>query len=122
MAGRGTDIQLGGNFDAEVADLVAAGETVDDARRAQLRQAWKSRHEVEKPMESRLQRPDPRAPEAVTAEMAARRVALDLLRVEVPGLLQAMIIDLLTGVVLGRVGRSAAASSRPSPASNPRSG
>jgi preprotein translocase subunit SecA len=44
MAGRGTDIQLGGNFDAEIADLVAAGETIDDTRRAQLRAAWQERH------------------------------------------------------------------------------
>jgi hypothetical protein len=72
------------------------------------REAWKSRHEVEKPMESRLQRPDPRAPEAVTAEMAARRGALDELLAEVPGLRQALVVDLLTGVVLGRVGRSSA--------------
>jgi hypothetical protein len=72
------------------------------------REAWKSRHEVEKPIESRLQRPDPRAPEAVTAEMAARRAALDELLDEVPGLRQALMVDLLTGVVLGRVGRSSA--------------
>jgi preprotein translocase subunit SecA len=45
MAGRGTDIQLGGNFDAEVADLIEKGETVDDARREQLRAAWQIRHD-----------------------------------------------------------------------------
>jgi preprotein translocase subunit SecA len=45
MAGRGTDIQLGGNFDAEVADLVTAGETVDEPRRAQLKAAWQQRHD-----------------------------------------------------------------------------
>jgi preprotein translocase subunit SecA len=44
MAGRGTDIQLGGNFDAEIADLEAAGEAVDDARRETLRAAWQQRH------------------------------------------------------------------------------
>ncbi len=33
MAGRGTDIQLGGNFEAELADLTGQGETIDDARR-----------------------------------------------------------------------------------------
>jgi preprotein translocase subunit SecA len=44
MAGRGTDIQLGGNFDAEIADLLAAGEEVAEARRAQLREAWQLRH------------------------------------------------------------------------------
>jgi len=46
MAGRGTDIQLGGNFEAEIAELVAAGEVVDDARRQQLREAWQLRHDA----------------------------------------------------------------------------
>jgi preprotein translocase subunit SecA len=45
MAGRGTDIQLGGNFDAEVAGLEAEGETIDDTRRAQLKAAWQQRHD-----------------------------------------------------------------------------
>jgi preprotein translocase subunit SecA len=45
MAGRGTDIQLGGNFEAEIADLQAAGEQVDEARRQQLREAWQRRHD-----------------------------------------------------------------------------
>jgi preprotein translocase subunit SecA len=45
MAGRGTDIQLGGNFEVEIADLLAAGETVDDARRAELKSAWQKRHD-----------------------------------------------------------------------------
>jgi hypothetical protein len=70
------------------------------------REAWKTRHEVRGPMASRLQRPDPRAPEAVTEEMAARRAALDELSAEAPGMRQAFVLDLLTGVVLGRVGRS----------------
>ncbi len=72
------------------------------------REAWKSRHEVAAPITSRLQRPDPRAPEAVTEDMAARRAALDVLLAEVPGLRQALVVDLLTGVVLGRVGRTSA--------------
>jgi preprotein translocase subunit SecA len=46
MAGRGTDIQLGGNFDAEIADLEAAGETIDAARRAELKAAWQQRHDA----------------------------------------------------------------------------
>jgi preprotein translocase subunit SecA len=45
MAGRGTDIQLGGNFDAEVADQVAQGVEIDEARRAEMRSAWQQRHE-----------------------------------------------------------------------------
>ncbi|MFZ1098901.1 MAG: preprotein translocase subunit SecA, partial [Steroidobacteraceae bacterium] len=41
MAGRGTDIVLGGNLEAE---LAAAGE-VDEATREQLRAAWQARHD-----------------------------------------------------------------------------
>ena len=41
MAGRGTDIVLGGNLAAE---LNAAGE-LDEARTAELREAWRQRHE-----------------------------------------------------------------------------
>ncbi len=40
MAGRGTDIMLGGNLEAE---LAALGE-IDEARRAQLEAAWRERH------------------------------------------------------------------------------
>jgi preprotein translocase subunit SecA len=41
MAGRGTDIVLGGNLEAE---LVALGE-IDDATRTQLRAEWQERHD-----------------------------------------------------------------------------
>ena len=41
MAGRGTDIVLGGNLEAE---LAAAGE-IDDARRESIVQAWQQRHQ-----------------------------------------------------------------------------
>ncbi len=41
MAGRGTDIVLGGNLEAE---LAAAGD-IDDARREELRAAWRQRHQ-----------------------------------------------------------------------------
>jgi preprotein translocase subunit SecA len=42
MAGRGTDIVLGGNFEAE---LEAAGE-VSEPKKAELRAAWKQRHQA----------------------------------------------------------------------------
>jgi preprotein translocase subunit SecA len=45
MAGRGTDIQLGGNFEAEIADLEANGQSIDEARRAELKAAWRQRHD-----------------------------------------------------------------------------
>jgi preprotein translocase subunit SecA len=41
MAGRGTDIVLGGNLEAEI----KAQGVVDDARQAALRAEWKTRHE-----------------------------------------------------------------------------
>jgi preprotein translocase subunit SecA len=41
MAGRGTDIVLGGNLEAELAN---AGD-IDDASRAKLRTAWQERHQ-----------------------------------------------------------------------------
>jgi preprotein translocase subunit SecA len=46
MAGRGTDIQLGGNHEAEVADLIAAGTELDEAKRAELKAAWQQRHDA----------------------------------------------------------------------------
>ena len=42
MAGRGTDIVLGGNWDAELRDL---GTDVSDADKQRLRDAWQARHE-----------------------------------------------------------------------------
>ena len=41
MAGRGTDIVLGGNLDAA---LMALSDDVDEATRAQMREEWKQRH------------------------------------------------------------------------------
>ncbi len=45
MAGRGTDIQLGGNFEAEIGDELAQGREIDDVRRSELKTAWQKRHE-----------------------------------------------------------------------------
>ena len=43
MAGRGTDIVLGGNLDAE---LAAQGESLDDATRERLTAEWQARHDA----------------------------------------------------------------------------
>jgi preprotein translocase subunit SecA len=43
MAGRGTDIVLGGNLEAE---LAAHGEALDDAARAALTAEWQARHDA----------------------------------------------------------------------------
>ncbi len=43
MAGRGTDIVLGGNFEAELAEL---GGPVTEARRAELKAEWQKRHDA----------------------------------------------------------------------------
>ncbi len=42
MAGRGTDIVLGGNYEAELKDL---GEDVDESSKASLKADWESRHQ-----------------------------------------------------------------------------
>jgi len=42
MAGRGTDIVLGGNLEAELAEL---GENVSEEQREKVRAAWKERHQ-----------------------------------------------------------------------------
>ncbi|HEY0310225.1 MAG TPA: preprotein translocase subunit SecA [Luteimonas sp.] len=49
MAGRGTDIVLGGSLDAEIAQLEAeTGAPVDEATRAKLKAAWQERHDAVK--------------------------------------------------------------------------
>jgi preprotein translocase subunit SecA len=47
MAGRGTDIVLGGSLEAELADLEAQGP-VDDSTRARLKAEWQQRHDAVK--------------------------------------------------------------------------
>jgi preprotein translocase subunit SecA len=47
MAGRGTDIVLGGSLEAELADLEAQGE-VDADTRARLKAEWQQRHDAVK--------------------------------------------------------------------------
>ncbi|MBN7795386.1 preprotein translocase subunit SecA [Parahaliea mediterranea] len=42
MAGRGTDIVLGGNLDAEIA---AHGDAISDDKKAELKAAWEQRHQ-----------------------------------------------------------------------------
>jgi preprotein translocase subunit SecA len=49
MAGRGTDIVLGGSLDAELAELEAErGEPVDEVTRARLKSEWQKRHDAVK--------------------------------------------------------------------------
>jgi preprotein translocase subunit SecA len=47
MAGRGTDIVLGGSLEAELADLEAQGP-VDESTRARLKAEWQQRHDAVK--------------------------------------------------------------------------
>ena len=47
MAGRGTDIVLGGSLESEMAELEAQGD-VDDATRARLKAEWQVRHDLVK--------------------------------------------------------------------------
>ncbi|MDQ2701594.1 MAG: preprotein translocase subunit SecA [Pseudomonadota bacterium] len=49
MAGRGTDIVLGGSLDAEIAALEAeTGAPVDEATRARMKAEWQQRHDAVK--------------------------------------------------------------------------
>src|SRR5690606_38771360 len=47
MAGRGTDIVLGGSLEAEIAELEAQGP-VDEVTRARLKAEWQQRHDAVK--------------------------------------------------------------------------
>jgi len=46
MAGRGTDIKLGGNLEVEIAEAEASGQVVDDALRARLQADYQQRHDA----------------------------------------------------------------------------
>ena len=49
MAGRGTDIVLGGSLEAEIAEIEAeAGTPIDEATRARMKAEWQQRHDVVK--------------------------------------------------------------------------
>ena len=75
------------------------------------RDVWKTRHEVQAPAYSRLERKGdgPRqAPETLASEETqARQKALDQLTGEVPAILLAFFFDLMTGAVFARSGRGA---------------
>lgn len=72
------------------------------------RDTWKTRHEVNAVMHSRLERkagPQPAADVLAREENALRERLLDALQAAVPALAQALVFDLLTGGVLLRKGR-----------------
>lgn len=49
MAGRGTDIVLGGSLESEIADMEAqTGEPLDDVTRQRLKAEWQARHDAVK--------------------------------------------------------------------------
>ncbi|GGZ51425.1 protein translocase subunit SecA [Lysobacter xinjiangensis] len=48
MAGRGTDIVLGGSLEAELAQLEADGNEVDEVTKQRLKSEWQARHEAVK--------------------------------------------------------------------------
>lgn len=48
MAGRGTDIVLGGSYEAEIAQLEAAGQEVDEVTKQRLKSEWQARHDAVK--------------------------------------------------------------------------
>jgi hypothetical protein len=77
------------------------------------RDVWKTRHEVQAPVRSRLDRRDGGgagggriAPDKIAAEEAElRTVILEELASQIPALIQAFVFDLLTGAILARKGR-----------------
>src|SRR5262245_53560317 len=76
------------------------------------RDVWKTRHEVQSSVRSRLERRDDK--QAPTEKIAAEETALrnDILEdlsSQVPSLIQAFVFDLMTGAVLARKGRGTSA-------------
>jgi hypothetical protein len=72
------------------------------------RDVWKSRHEVQDSVRSRLQPRDPHeatpAEQLVTEEQALRKLVLEELCGELPSVAQAFVFDLMTGSILARRG------------------
>jgi hypothetical protein len=76
------------------------------------REIWKSRHEVQDSVRSRLERRDDAAPttdQVAAEENSLRNQILDELTTELPSLIQVFVFDLMTGAVYARRGRSTSA-------------
>jgi hypothetical protein len=77
------------------------------------RDIWKTRHEVQESVRSRLERREETkqvATDQVAAEESSlRKLVLEELSSQVPSLIQAFLFDLMTGAVLARKGRGTAA-------------
>lgn len=77
------------------------------------RDVWKTRHEVQESVRSRLEKREEAAPpptdQVAAEEIALRAQVLDELAVQVPSLIQAFIFDLMTGAILSRKGRGTSA-------------
>jgi hypothetical protein len=93
-------------------------ENALDKEQAQLflsdfsRDIWKTRHEVQTSVRSRLERrEDVTAPtdQVAAEETALRNQVLEELSAQVPALIQSFIFDLMTGTILARKGRGTSA-------------
>ncbi|HWX24647.1 MAG TPA: hypothetical protein VN083_06365, partial [Vicinamibacteria bacterium] len=75
------------------------------------RDVWKSRHEVQTAVRSRLERHEETLPtdQIASEEAALRTRVLDELSAQLPSLIQAFIFDLMTGVILARRGSTTSA-------------
>ncbi len=73
------------------------------------REVWKSRHEIQETVRSRLDHPRDEAPagtdQLVVEEKANRKQLLDDLHSEIPALLHSLVFDLMTGAILARKSR-----------------
>ena len=77
------------------------------------RDVWKSRHEVQAAVRSRLEAPEQKGVEALTAEETAlRQQVLDDVTAEVPAVVLAFMFDLLTGAEYARKAGKAASALR----------
>jgi hypothetical protein len=80
------------------------------------RDIWKTRHEVQSSVRSRLERHEERAPpladQVAAEETALRNQILEEIYAQIPALIQTFIFDLMTGAVLARKGRGSSAALR----------
>jgi hypothetical protein len=108
-----------GGLTFEKGEARQALEAALDGDQAQLflsdfsRDIWKTRHEVQTSVRSRLERRDDAATtptdQIAAEETTLRNQVLEELSAQVPSLIQSFIFDLMTGTILARKGRGTSA-------------
>lgn len=111
--------ETSGGLTFEKGEALQKLEEALDGQEAQLflsefsRDVWKTRHEVQTSVRSRLERraevqPPPTA-QVAAEESTLRNQVLDEIYNQIPALIQSFIFDLMTGAVLARKGRGTSA-------------